>query len=113
MDKRRLARGGPKVTANGHSELTEKGMESPVWLDSALAQEWLRVRGLPAAPAAFESSPRALRDWAADEWAKAEGITNQWGGTHWERLHEDYGIPPAGRARTRARYPASRSSAPF
>ena len=90
------SRGGVPV------EITTEGVDSVVWLDPDLVLGFCDAYSLPAPPAHVLLSPRACRDHAAESWARVNGYVNRYGGVLWNDLHR-LDVPPAGRARTRAR----------
>lgn len=87
------------------SELTSTGLDSVVWSDPDLVLGFCDAYGLPTPPDYVLSSPRACRDHAAMSWATVNGYVNRWGNVDWS-LMDEVDIPPAGRARTRARIAA-------
>lgn len=87
------------------SELTSTGLDSVVWSDPDLVLGFCDAYDLPAPPSYVLPSPRACRDHAAMSWATVNGYVNRYGGVLGNELAQ-LDIPPAGRARIRARIAA-------
>lgn len=105
MAKPRRKQHSQPVSGGVPAELTSPGLESVVWTDPDLVLGFCDAYGLPAPADYMLPSPRACRDHAAMSWAQVNGYVNRWGGVLGNEL-DQLDIPPAGRARTRARIAA-------
>ena len=105
MAKPRRKQHSQPVSGGVPVEITTEGLDSVVWSDPDLVLGFCDAYGLPAPASHFLASPRACRDHAAMSWAKVNGYVNRYGGVLGNELAQ-LDIPPAGRARIRARIAA-------
>lgn len=82
--------------------LTAAGVSADLWRDPERTEAWCVQRGLPAPPAVFHSSPRALRDHCAVSWSTKHFPHERFHGPDWGASARA-GVGPISSARMVAR----------
>ena len=102
MSARRRRMSGVERAGEVPVVLTAAGLSDGLWESPEAAVAWAERRGLPAPPAMFHSSPRALRDHCAVAWSVKHFPHERFHGPDWAASARA-GVAPVSSARAAAR----------
>lgn len=102
MSARRRRMSGVEQAGEVPVVLTAAGVSDGLWEAPERVVAWCVQRGLPAPPAVFHGSPRALRDEAAVAWSAKHFPHDRFRGPDWSASARA-GVAPVSGARLAAR----------